>query len=139
MRRGRILVAKVGLDGHTTGAAVVARGLRDAGFEVVDLGTRVEPAVAVASAVQEDVDVIGVSILSGAHMHLVRRLLDEVAAQGADIPLVVGGAIPSSDADALREMGVAEVFGPGSSMDAIVSCMDRLVAERSMPSPTTVT
>lgn len=135
MRRGRILVAKVGLDGHTTGAAVVARGLRDAGFEVVNLGTRVEPAVAVASAMQEDVDAIGVSILSGAHMHLARRLLEEMARQNVDIPLVIGGTIPGSDADALKEMGVWEVFGPGSSMEAIVSCIDRLVAERGAEAP----
>lgn len=130
MRRGRILVAKVGLDGHTTGAAVVARGLRDAGFEVVNLGTRVEPSVAVASAMQEDVDAIGVSILSGAHMHIARRLLEEKRRHDVDIPLVIGGTIPGSDADALRGMGVAEVFGPGSAMGSIVACMDRLVADR---------
>lgn len=130
MRRGRVLVAKVGLDGHTTGAAVVARGLRDAGFEVVNLGTRVEPGVAVASAMQEDVDAIGVSILSGAHMHIARRLLEEKDRQGVDVPLVIGGTIPGSDADELRAMGVSEVFGPGSSMESIVACMDRLVASR---------
>lgn len=130
MRRGRILVAKVGLDGHTTGAAVVARGLRDAGFEVVNLGTRVEAAVAVASAMQEDVDAIGVSILSGAHMHIARRLLEERERQGVDIPLVLGGTIPGSDAAALKSMGVAAVFGPGASMESIVACMDRLVAAR---------
>ena len=130
MRRGRVLVAKVGLDGHTTGAAVVARGLRDAGFEVVNLGTRVEPGVAVASAMQEDVDAIGVSILSGAHMHIARRLLEEKDRQGVDVPLVIGGTIPGSDADELRAMGVSEVFGPGSSMESIVACMDRLVAAR---------
>lgn len=130
MRRGRILVAKVGLDGHTTGAAVVARGLRDAGFEVVNLGTRVEPSVAVASAMQEDVDAIGVSILSGAHMHIARRLLEEKQRHDVDIPLVIGGTIPGSDADALKKMGVAEVFGPGSAMESIVACMDRLVADR---------
>lgn len=138
MRRGRILVAKVGLDGHTTGAAVVARGLRDAGFEVVNLGTRVEPSVAVASAMQEDVDAIGVSILSGAHMHLARRLLEEMKRQNVEVPLVIGGTIPGSDASALTKMGVAEVFGPGSSMEAIVSCMDRLVAGRGSEAPTVV-
>jgi methylmalonyl-CoA mutase C-terminal domain/subunit len=120
----------VGLDGHTTGAAVVARGLRDAGFEVVNLGTRVEPAVAVASAMQEDVDVVGVSILSGAHMHIARRLLEEMERQDVKIPIVLGGTIPRSDAAELRAMGVAEVFGPGSSMDSIVACMDRLAAGR---------
>ncbi len=136
MRRGRILVTKVGLDGHTTGAAVVARGLRDAGFEVVNLGTRVEPSVAVASAMQEDVDAIGVSILSGAHMHIAGRLLEEMERQNVEVPLVIGGTIPGSDAGALRQMGVAEVFGPGSSMEAIISCMDRLVAERGSETPT---
>ena len=130
MERGRVLVAKVGLDGHTTGAAVVARGLRDAGFEVINLGTRVEPAVAVAAAIQEDVNAIGVSILSGAHMHIARRLLEEQQRQGVDIPVVIGGTIPGTDAKELRAMGVAEVFGPGSSIDSIVSCMDRLVAAR---------
>ena len=138
MRRGRILVAKVGLDGHTTGAAVVARGLRDAGFEVVNLGTRVDPSVAVASAMQEDVDAIGVSILSGAHMHIAQRLLEEKERQNVEVPLVIGGTIPGSDAGALKKMGVAEVFGPGSSMEAIVSCMDRLVAERGSEAPTAV-
>ena len=138
MRRGRILVAKVGLDGHTTGAAVVARGLRDAGFEVVNLGTRVDPSVAVASAMQEDVDAIGVSILSGAHMHIAGRLLAEMRRQNVEVPLVLGGTIPGSDADALKKMGVAEVFGPGSSMEAIVSCMDRLVAERGSEASTVV-
>jgi len=136
VRRGRILVAKVGLDGHTTGAAVVARGLRDAGFEVVNLGTRVEPSVAVASAMQEDVDAIGVSILSGAHLHIAERLLKELARQNVEVPLVIGGTIPGSDAGALKKMGVAEVFGPGSSMEAIVSCMDRLVAAQGSEAPT---
>lgn len=131
MERGRVLVAKVGLDGHTTGAAVVARGLRDAGFEVINLGTRVEAAVAVTAAVQEDVDAIGVSVLSGAHVHIARRLLEEQRRQGVDVPVVIGGTIPGSDAEELRAMGVAEVFGPGSSMESIVSCMDRLVTARS--------
>lgn len=130
MGRGRVLVAKVGLDGHTTGAAVVARGLRDAGFEVVNLGTRVEPAVAVSAAMQEDVDAIGVSILSGAHVHIATRLLEEQKRQGVDIPIVLGGTIPATDADELRAMGITEAFGPGSSMEAIVSCMDRLVERR---------
>lgn len=138
MQRGRIVVAKVGLDGHTTGAAVVARGLREAGFEVINLGTRVEPAVAVSSAMQEDVDAIGVSILSGAHMHIAARLLEQEELQGVDVPIVLGGTIPGSDARELKQMGVAEVFGPGSSMESIVSCMDRLIAERGEGSPATV-
>lgn len=129
MGRGRVVVAKVGLDGHTTGAAVVARGLRDAGFEVINLGTRVEPAVAVSAALQEDADAIGVSILSGAHLHIAGRLLHELQRQGLDVPLVVGGTIPRTDGQRLESMGVRAVFGPGSSMESIVACMDRLVAE----------
>lgn len=130
MARGRVLVAKVGLDGHTTGAAVVARGLRDAGFEVVNLGTRVRPADAVVAAIQEDVDVIGVSVLSGAHLHLGRQILEEERAKGVRIPVVIGGTIPGADAKELREMGVEAVFGPGASMDDIVSTMDALVEQR---------
>ena len=130
MTAGRVLVAKVGLDGHTTGAAVVARGLRDAGFEVINLGTRVRPEDAVTAALQEDVDVVGISVLSGAHLHLAERMLTEARAQGLDAPLVVGGTIPEPDAEKLRDLGVTAVFGPGSSMDEIVACMNRLIDER---------
>lgn len=130
MGRGRVVVAKVGLDGHTTGAAVVARGLRDAGFEVINLGTRVEPVVAVNAALQEDADAIGVSILSGAHLNITQRLLEEQDRHGTDVPLVIGGTIPRSDAERLQAMGVSAVFGPGSSMESIVACMDRLVVQR---------
>lgn len=131
MARGRVLVAKVGLDGHTTGAAVVARGLRDAGFEVINLGTRVRPADAVQAARQEDVDVIGVSILSGAHLHLAEQLIAEQRALGISIPVVIGGTIPDSDAAELKSMGVSDVFGPGTSMEKIIACMDSHVAARS--------
>ncbi len=130
MGRGRVVVAKVGLDGHTTGAAVVARGLREAGFEVINLGTRVEPAVTVNAALQEDADAIGVSILSGAHLHIAQRLLEEQDRHGVDVPLVIGGTVPRSDAQRLEAMGVSAVFGPGSSMESIVACMDCLVAQR---------
>jgi methylmalonyl-CoA mutase C-terminal domain/subunit len=130
MSRGKVIVAKVGLDGHTTGAAVVARGLRDAGFEVVNLGTRVRPADAVAAALQEDADVIGISVLSGAHVHLTREVLEAARAKGVDAAVVVGGTIPESDAAELRALGAAAVFGPGSSMDAIVAEIDSLVAAR---------
>lgn len=130
MNKGRVVVAKLGLDGHTTGAAVVASGLRQAGFEVVNLGTRVRPEEAVAVAVQEDADVIGISVLSGAHVYLTGRLLEELRKHHFDAAVVVGGTIPEGDADEMREMGAAAVFGPGSSMPSIVECVGRLVAER---------
>jgi methylmalonyl-CoA mutase C-terminal domain/subunit len=125
-----VIVAKIGLDGHTTGAAVVALGLRDAGFEVINLGTRVRPEQAVAAALQEDVDVIGLSILSGAHVHLARRVCELVRQQGVDAAVVVGGTIPERDATEMRAFGAAAIFGPGSSMKSIVEAFDRLVAER---------
>jgi methylmalonyl-CoA mutase C-terminal domain/subunit len=128
--RGRVVVAKLGLDGHTTGAAVVASGLRQAGFEVINLGTRVRPEEAVSVAIQEDADVIGVSVLSGAHVYLTGRLMDELRRQQGDAAVVVGGTIPEGDAARMRELGAAAVFGPGSSMPSIVECMGRLVAER---------
>lgn len=125
-----MIVAKVGLDGHTTGAAVVASALRDAGFDVINLGTRVRPADAVLAAIQEDADVIGLSILSGAHIHLVRETMTSLREAGESIPVVVGGTIPTSDAMVLQEMGVARVFGPGSTTQAIVAFVDECVAHR---------
>lgn len=130
MSRGKILIAKVGLDGHTTGASVVAQGLMDAGFEVLNLGTRVQPVEAVSAAVQEDVDVIGLSILSGAHMYLTEQVLRLADQAGVDAAVVVGGTIPDSEGRQLREQGAAAVFGPGSSMESILETMDELVAER---------
>ncbi|MGB8954912.1 MAG: cobalamin B12-binding domain-containing protein [Tumebacillaceae bacterium] len=113
----RVLVAKPGLDGHDRGALVVAKALRDAGMEVIYTGLRQTPQQIVATAIQEDVDVVGLSSLSGAHMHLfpeVARLLKE---QGAgDILVVGGGVIPEDDIPALKEAGVAEVFTPGSPL-----------------------
>jgi methylmalonyl-CoA mutase, C-terminal domain len=128
--RGRVIVAKVGLDGHTTGAAVVALGLRNAGFDVINLGTHVRPEQVVAAALQEDVDVIGLSILSGAHVHLTRRVCELAREQGVDAAIVVGGTIPASDAQEMRALGAAAVFGPGTSMPAIVEAVDRLVGSR---------
>jgi methylmalonyl-CoA mutase C-terminal domain/subunit len=125
-----VIVAKIGLDGHTTGAAVVALGLRNAGFEVINLGARVRPEQAVAAALQEDADVIGLSILSGAHVHLARRVCELVRQQGVDAAVVVGGTIPESDAAGMRAFGAAAIFGPGSSMQSIVEAIDRLVADR---------
>jgi methylmalonyl-CoA mutase, C-terminal domain len=117
----RVVVAKPGLDGHDRGAKVVARALRDAGMEVIYTGLKVTPEQVVQTALDEDADAIGLSILSGAHMHLVPRTLELLKKAGAaDIPVFVGGIIPTEDADKLRKMGVAGVFGPGTSTETIV-------------------
>lgn len=117
----RVLLAKPGLDGHDRGIKVVARALRDAGMEVIYLGLRLTPEQIMRSARSEDPDVIAVSILSGAHLGLARRLLEQAQRHGlAGVPLVVGGTIPAADAATLREMGVAEVFGVGTGLDALV-------------------
>lgn len=130
-RRIRVLIAKPGLDGHDRGAKVVARALRDAGMEVIYTGLRQTPEMIVSAAIQEDVDAIGLSILSGAHMHYfreVKRLLEE---QGAsDILLFGGGIIPDEDVPKLKELGVAAVFGPGTSTQEIVDFLKRAVPER---------
>lgn len=117
----RVLVAKPGLDGHDRGAKIIARALRDAGMEVVYTGLRQTPEQIVGAAVQEDVEFIGLSILSGAHMAIVPRvlaLLDE--ADATDIRVIVGGIIPDTDAETLLGMGVARVFQPGASLESIV-------------------
>ena len=120
-RKIRVLVAKPGLDGHDRGAKVIARALRDAGMEVIYTGLRQTPEQIVDAAIEEDVDVLGISILSGAHNTLVPKILEGLKAQGAgDITVVVGGIIPTDDARRLMEMGVAGVFGPGSSLKEIV-------------------
>lgn len=120
-RKIRVLVAKPGLDGHDRGAKVIARALRDAGMEVIYTGLRQTPEQIVDAAIEEDVDVLGVSILSGAHNTLVPRILEGLRAQGAgDIAVIVGGIIPTDDAARLKELGVAGVFGPGSSLKEIV-------------------
>src|SRR5688572_11504523 len=114
----RVLVAKPGLDGHDRGAKLIARALRDAGFEVIYLGIRQRPDVIARVAVQEDVVLIGLSILSGAHMGLTGKTLDALkAADGEDIPVVVGGTIPQRDGEKLRELGVADVFPTGTPLD----------------------
>lgn len=133
-RHRRVLVAKPGLDGHDRGAKVVARALRDAGFEVVYTGLQQTPEQVVAVAIAEDVAAIGLSILSGAHLPLSRRVLELLDAEGAGpaagegdgIPVVVGGIIPDADVVALREMGVAEVFTPGASLADIVAGFERI-------------
>jgi methylmalonyl-CoA mutase C-terminal domain/subunit len=117
----RIVIAKPGLDGHDRGAKVVARALRDAGMEVIYTGLHQTPDQIVETAIEEDADAIGLSILSGAHMTLVPRVLEGLKAQGADdVLVVVGGTIPDDEAGALRERGVAEVFTPGASTKTIV-------------------
>ncbi len=121
-RRIRCLVAKVGLDGHDRGAHVIARAFRDAGFEVVYSGLHRSPDEIVAAAVQEDVDVLGVSILSGAHNTLVPRVVEGLEERGAlaDTLVLVGGIVPEDDRARLLESGVAEIFGPGASMAEMV-------------------
>ena len=115
------MIAKVGLDGHDRGAKVIARALRDAGMEVIYTGLHQTPEQVVATAVDEDADAIGISILSGAHMTLVPRVLDGLREQGADDVLVlVGGTIPTDDAAELKRRGVSEVFTPGAPMSSIV-------------------
>jgi methylmalonyl-CoA mutase C-terminal domain/subunit len=118
----RCLIAKVGLDGHDRGAHVIARAFRDAGFEVVYSGLHRAPEDIVQAAVQEDVDVLGISILSGAHNTLVPKVVEGLEEYGAfaDTLLVVGGIIPEEDRPGLREMGVAAVFGPGTPMQETV-------------------
>jgi methylmalonyl-CoA mutase C-terminal domain/subunit len=117
----RVLVAKPGLDGHDRGAKVVAHGLRDAGFEVIYSGLKRTAEEIVAEAVQEDVDVIGLSILSGAHLTLSRKVLDRLREAGADdVALVVGGTIPARDAEALVGLGVRRVFPMGTPLPDIV-------------------
>jgi methylmalonyl-CoA mutase C-terminal domain/subunit len=113
----KVLIAKPGLDGHDRGAKVLARGLRDAGFEVVYTGLRQTPEMVVTAALQEDVDVVGLSILSGAHMTLIPKITRLLREAGLDDVLVTaGGIIPDDDVPALREAGVAEVFGPGTTI-----------------------
>lgn len=117
----RVLIAKPGLDGHDRGAKVIARALRDAGMEVIYTGLRQTPDMVVEAALQEDVQVIGLSILSGAHMALVPRVLELMHAEKLDdVLLVVGGIIPDEDVPALKEMGVSGVFGPGTTTQTIV-------------------
>lgn len=123
----RVLVAKPGLDGHDRGAKVVARGLRDAGFEVIYTGLHQTPEMVVSAAMQEDVDVVGLSILSGAHIPLVMAIQELMKQQKLDTPIFVGGIIPEDDANQLTEAGVAAVFGPGSSIPEIVERIKTLV------------
>ncbi len=125
-RKVRVLVAKPGLDGHDRGAKVIAAALRDAGMEVIYTGLRANVAAIAAAAVQEDVDVIGLSILSGAHESICQRLTAELKAMGAEIPVVIGGVIPTSDFPRLKALGVKAVFGPESPLEQVVACVAAL-------------
>lgn len=132
-RKIRVLVAKPGLDGHDRGAKVVARALRDAGMEVIYTGIRQTPEMIVEAALQEDVDVVGLSILSGAHMALCPRITELLRAQGLnDVLVVVGGIIPDDDVPALQKAGVQGVFGPGTSTHDIVQFIRERISEREM-------
>ncbi len=126
-KRLRVLVAKPGLDGHDRGAMVVARALRDAGMEVIYTGLRQTPEMIAESALQEDVDIVGLSILSGAHMVLVPRVIELLHQQGQeDVNVILGGIVPDEDVDQLKEMGVAAIFGPGTSTQDIIQIVFEL-------------
>ncbi|HEV8358855.1 MAG TPA: cobalamin B12-binding domain-containing protein [Candidatus Thermoplasmatota archaeon] len=128
----RILVAKPGLDGHDRGAKVIARALRDAGYEVIYTGLRQTPEQIAEAAVQEDVDAVALSILSGAHMTLFPRVVQLLQQRGAEDVLVVGGGvIPDDDAAELKKQGVREIFGPGTSLEAILDFFRRELRPRS--------
>lgn len=129
--RHRVLVAKPGLDGHDRGAKVVARALRDGGLEVIYTGLHQTPEMIATAAVQEDVDLVGVSILSGAHNHLVPEIMRLLAEKGAgDIAIFVGGIIPGPDIKALKALGVKEVFTPGATMANIVDSVRAILSAR---------
>ena len=120
-RKIRVVIAKPGLDGHDRGAKIIARALRDAGMEVIYTGLHQTPEQIVETAIQEDADAVGISILSGAHMTLVPRILEGLKENGAeDVLVVVGGTIPKEDSDELKQRGVAEVFTPGAPTSEIV-------------------
>ena len=130
-RKIRVLIAKPGLDGHDRGAKVIARGLRDAGMEVIYTGIRQTPEMIVNAALQEDVDIIGLSILSGAHLELVPPIMKLLREKGLDdVIVLVGGIIPNEDRPLLKAMGVAEVFGPGTPVTEIASYIRRAVKEK---------
>ncbi len=121
-KKTRVLIAKPGLDGHERGARVVAYGLRDEGFEVIYTGLRQSPEKIVSAAIQEDVDVVGLSILSGAHLSLIRKVMDGLKSHDAnDIVVLVGGIIPEGDIPALKALGVAEIFTAGTKIKDIAS------------------
>ena len=126
----RILIAKVGLDGHDRGIKVVARILRDAGYEVIYTGLFQTPETVAAAAVDEDVDAIGLSMLSGAHMTLAPLVVEEVRKRGSEIPVILGGIVPDHDLDALRAAGIDTVLTPGATADEIASEVAAALADR---------
>ncbi|MCH7736103.1 MAG: cobalamin B12-binding domain-containing protein [Chloroflexi bacterium] len=127
----RVLVAKPGLDGHDRGAKVIARALRDAGMEVIYTGIRQSPQMITQAAAQEDVDVIGMSILSGAHLEILPEIMGLLRDQGMDdVIVVVGGIIPEVDRQPLKDMGISEVFGPGTTTGSIVEYIQETVKNR---------
>jgi methylmalonyl-CoA mutase C-terminal domain/subunit len=127
----RVLIAKPGLDGHDRGAKLVARALRDVGMEVIYTGIRQSPDMIVEVALQEDVDVIGLSSLSGAHMELFSEVMEQLRQKGiANVPIVAGGIIPEEDIPALQKIGIKVVFGPGTSTSEIVESIQGLIVKR---------
>lgn len=127
----RVLVAKVGLDGHDRGIKVVARLLRDAGMEVIYTGLFQTPETVALAAIQEDVDAVGLSMLSGAHLTLAPLVVQALRERGSEIPVLVGGIVPHNDLDDMRQAGVAAVFGPGAGADEIVAMIRSLVQSAS--------
>lgn len=128
-RKIRVLIAKPGLDGHDRGAKLIARALRDAGMEVIYTGLRQTPQMITTAALQEDVDVVGMSILSGAHMTLVPRVIESLKEAGlSDVAVFVGGIIPEEDWPTLQEMGVSAVYGPGTTTRQVIDDVKKLVA-----------
>jgi len=131
-RKIRVLIAKPGLDGHDRGAKVVARGLRDAGMEVIYLGLRLTPEQIAEAAIQEDVDVVGLDCLSGAHMALFPKTVRLIRQKGGkDILVIGGGIIPKKDIPKLKQAGIAQIFGPGTPLDEIVRFIETTLEKRS--------
>jgi len=138
-RRIRVLIAKPGLDGHDRGAKVVARALRDAGMEVIYTGIRQTPEMIAEAALQEDVDAVGLSILSGAHMELFPRVIEQLKARGVDdVFLFAGGIIPDEDMPALREMGFQGIFRPGATTSDIIEFIRQNVATAGSGRPSSI-
>jgi methylmalonyl-CoA mutase C-terminal domain/subunit len=126
MPKPKVIIAKLGLDGHDRGAKVIARALAEAGFEVVYTGIRQTPSQVIETAIQEDAKLIGISILSGSHLELVGELMRIMREKGVSIPVLVGGIIPPEDRDALLKMGVAGVYGPGTPLREIIDIVKKL-------------
>jgi len=126
----RVMIAKPGLDGHDRGAKIIARALRDAGMEVIYTGIRRTPEEIVEAAIQEDVDLIGLSILSGAHKILCKKIISLLKEREVEIPVILGGIIPEEDVSELKEMGIIEVFSPGTSINEIVEKVKAIAMAR---------